>query len=206
MPDLVKDKAPTFPISKVKKIAKCDPEYIITSNAAVSATAFAAELFVQNLVEESLVLAQLNSKGKTSLRLSLNSIEECVEKKENFRFLEDVIKQLKKNSSLNKMRELGKQPGSDNQQADEEEPQLHQDDDESEDEGAEDDEEDDGSEQEEPAHQEELIDDREIDEDDKPPRSVATLLSRFQYKSTLDAGERSDSSDHETDEGKNKYT
>ena len=196
MSDLVKEKAPAFPISKVKKIAKCDPEYVITSNAAVSATAFAAELFVQNLVEESLVLAQLNSKGKTSLRLSLNSIEECVEKKENFRFLEDVIKQLKKNSALDKKRELKRQPGRDDQEAAEEEPELHEDG------GIEDEEESEESEQEEPVNEEELLDDSKDYQNDKSKPSVTSLLSRFQYKSTLDVGEDSDSSDFETDHAK----
>ncbi|QHS71834.1 DNA polymerase epsilon noncatalytic subunit [Saccharomyces paradoxus] len=196
MSDLVKEKAPAFPISKVKKIAKCDPEYVITSNAAVSATAFAAELFVQNLVEESLVLAQLNSKGKTSLRLSLNSIEECVEKKENFRFLEDVIKQLKKNSALDKKRELKRQPGRDDQEAAEEEPELHEDG------GIEDEEESEESEQEEPVNEEELLDDSKDYQNDKSKPSVTSLLSRFQYKSTLDVGEHSDSSDFETDHAK----
>ncbi|CAI4287672.1 CMF_HP2_G0004660.mRNA.1.CDS.1 [Saccharomyces cerevisiae] len=194
MSNLVKEKAPVFPISKVKKIAKCDPEYVITSNVAISATAFAAELFVQNLVEESLVLAQLNSKGKTSLRLSLNSIEECVEKRDSFRFLEDAIKQLKKNSALDKKRELNMQPGRSDQEVVIEEPELHEDD------GVEEEEEEDEvSEEEEPVHNEELLDDSKDQQNDKSTRSVASLLSRFQYKSALDVGEHSDSSDIEVD-------
>ena len=205
MSNLVKEKAPVFPISKVKKIAKCDPEYVITSNVAISATAFAAELFVQNLVEESLVLAQLNSKGKTSLRLSLNSIEECVEKRDNFRFLEDAIKQLKKNSALDKKRELNMQPGRSDQEVVIEEPELHEDDgveeEEEEDEVSEE-EEDEVSEEEEPVHNEELLDDSKDQQNDKSTRSVASLLSRFQYKSALDVGEHSDSSDIEVDHTK----
>ena len=205
MSNLVKEKAPVFPISKVKKIAKCDPEYVITSNVAISATAFAAELFVQNLVEESLVLAQLNSKGKTSLRLSLNSIEECVEKRDNFRFLEDAIKQLKKNSALDKKRELNMHPGRSDQEIVIEEPELHEDDgveeEEEEDEVSEE-EEDEVSEEEEPVHNEELLDDSKDQQNDKSTRSVASLLSRFQYKSALDVGEHSDSSDIEVDHTK----
>ncbi|KOH00588.1 DNA polymerase epsilon noncatalytic subunit [Saccharomyces eubayanus] len=203
MSDLVREKAPAFPISKVKKIAKCDPEYVITSNAAVSATAFAAELFVQNLVEESLVLAQLNSRGKSSLRLSLASIEECVEKRENFRFLEDVIKQLKKNSIHDKKGQLGRQPDLDDQQVAKEELQPDQDDDE----GAEIEEDEEDEEEQEPeeddsVQEEELMDDHEGNKDDKPTRSVAGLLSRFQYQSAPDTGEHSGSSDVETYDGK----
>ncbi|CAI4060481.1 hypothetical protein SUVZ_04G4870 [Saccharomyces uvarum] len=201
MSDLVREKAPAFPISKVKKIAKCDPEYVITSNAAVSATAFAAELFVQNLVEESLVLAQLNSRGKSSLRLSLASIEECVEKRENFRFLEDVIKQLKKNSIHDKKGQLGRQPDLNNQQVAKEEPQPHQDDDESA-EIEEDEDEDEDEEEEEPVQEEELMDDHGGHREDKPTRGVAGLLSRFQYQSAPDTGDHSGSSDMETYDGK----
>lgn len=90
---------PRFPLSKVKKIAKCDSEYIITSNAAIVATAFATELFVQSLTEDGLSMAHLQqgkkSKNKNNAskqaRLTLDNIIESVQRKEQYYFLEDVI-------------------------------------------------------------------------------------------------------------------
>lgn len=78
-----------------------------------------------------------------------------------------------------------------------EDPKLHNDI------GTEDEEENEVSEQEEPVHEEELLDDGKEQQDDKPTRSVASLLSRFQYKSALDVGDDSDTSDFETDNAKN---
>lgn len=94
----IKSKSSRLPLSKIKKIAKMDSEYIITSNAAFMATAFATELFIQSFCEEAVVLGQLNKTGKKtntaptgSSRLGYNEMSECVRKKENFQFLEDVL-------------------------------------------------------------------------------------------------------------------
>lgn len=95
-----RDCLPRFPLSKVKKIAKCDKDYIITSNAAIVATAFATELFVQCLVEEGLSMAHLQQGKKKSTnknnmtkqaKLTLDDLIVCVERKEEYHFLEDVI-------------------------------------------------------------------------------------------------------------------
>lgn len=104
---------PRFPLSKIKKIAKCDKEYIITSNAAIVAISFAAELFIQSLAENGLSMSYLqqdkrsmkrNSKKITNIadngssgammkqvRLTLDGLIESVQRNEQFYFLEDVI-------------------------------------------------------------------------------------------------------------------
>lgn len=95
--DEFKRNAPHLPISKLKKIAKSDPDYIITSSNAFVATAFATELFVQSLTEEMLALSQLSNKSANtkSVRLTYNNLSECVTRKENFQFLEDVVPKTK---------------------------------------------------------------------------------------------------------------
>lgn len=104
---------PRFPISKIKKIAKCDKEYIVTSNAAIVAISFATELFIQSLAEDGLSMSYLqqdkrsmkrNSKRMTNIvdngssvammkqvRLTLDDLIESVQRNEQFYFLEDVI-------------------------------------------------------------------------------------------------------------------
>lgn len=90
---------PRFPLSKVKKIAKCDKDYIITSNAAIVAAAFATELFVQSLTEDGLSMAHLQqgkkNKNKNNAskqaRLTVDDLIESVQRKEQYYFLEDVI-------------------------------------------------------------------------------------------------------------------
>lgn len=100
--DQLKQVSPHLPISKLKKIARSDPEYIITSSSAFVASAFATELFVQSLTEEMLALSHLASKNTNSksLRLSYDNISECVSRKENFQFLEDVVPKTKNLRSL----------------------------------------------------------------------------------------------------------
>lgn len=104
---------PRFPLSKIKKIAKCDQEYIITSNTAIVATSFATELFIQALTEDGLSMSYLqqdkkfmkrNSNNMTTtvdngssdttrkqVRLTLDNLIESVQRNEQFYFLEDVI-------------------------------------------------------------------------------------------------------------------
>lgn len=91
--DNIKNCVPRLPLSKIKRIARADPDYIITANAAVVATSFATELFVQALVEDALAMAQLNNKNKNSkqARLAYNNLVESVQRREEFQFLEDVI-------------------------------------------------------------------------------------------------------------------
>lgn len=95
--DEFKRNAPHLPISKLKKIARSDPDYIITSSNAFVATAFATELFVQSLTEEMLALSHLSNKSAStkSVRLTYNNLSECVTRKENFQFLEDVVPKTK---------------------------------------------------------------------------------------------------------------
>ncbi|KAG0669394.1 DNA-directed DNA polymerase epsilon, subunit C [Maudiozyma exigua] len=90
---------PRLPLSKAKKIAKMDSEYLLTANAAIVATTFATELFVQSLVENALAMNQLNhnnrnnkkDQNKKNARLTYNDIAESVQRLECFQFLEDVI-------------------------------------------------------------------------------------------------------------------
>lgn len=90
---------PRLPLSKTKKIAKMDSEYLLTANAAMVATTFATELFVQSLVENALAMNQLNhnnrnskkDQNKKNARLTYNDIADSVQRLECFQFLEDVI-------------------------------------------------------------------------------------------------------------------
>lgn len=90
---LIKSKSPHLPISKVKKISRCDPEYIITSNAAFVATSFATEIFIKSLTEETLVMSQLNNSNtnKQVKRLTYDDLAKCIARDEKFQFLGDVI-------------------------------------------------------------------------------------------------------------------
>ncbi|CCK69285.1 DNA polymerase epsilon noncatalytic subunit KNAG_0C01710 [Huiozyma naganishii CBS 8797] len=100
---------PRLPLSKVKRIAKADPEHTMLSSTAVVATAFATELFLGALVEDSLLMNHLrvqhSARGKAAtaaaaaaaaggakqLRLGYRDVLECVQRKEQFQFLEDAI-------------------------------------------------------------------------------------------------------------------
>ncbi|QLL33868.1 hypothetical protein HG536_0F01930 [Torulaspora globosa] len=107
---------PRLPISKVKKIAKSDPDYILTAGNAFMAVAFAAELFVQSLTEEMIQLSYLSSKSSNSksVRLSYQHLSECVARKENYLFLEDVVPKTKNLRTLvkeNKVRYMTRPEG-----------------------------------------------------------------------------------------------
>lgn len=99
----LKEFFPQLPVSKVKKIARSDPEHLLTSNNAFVATAFATEIFVKAVTEEMLAQSQLsgkNNKDSKTLRLTYNDMAECVAKKDQFRFLEDVVPRTKNLRSL----------------------------------------------------------------------------------------------------------
>lgn len=98
----LKEFFPQLPISKVKKVARSDPEYLLTSNNAFVATAFATEIFIKALTEEMLAQSQLSGKNKDSksIRLTYNDLAECVSKKNQFMFLEDVVPRTKNLRSL----------------------------------------------------------------------------------------------------------
>ncbi|CAR29953.1 hypothetical protein ZYGR_0AD06440 [Zygosaccharomyces rouxii] len=98
----LKEFFPQLPVSKVKKIARSDPEYLLTSNNAFVATAFATEIFVKALTEEMLAQSHLSGKNKDSktVRLTYNDLAECVSKKNQFMFLEDVVPRTKNLRSL----------------------------------------------------------------------------------------------------------
>lgn len=107
---------PRLPISKVKKIAKCDPEYILTAGNAFVAAAFATELFVQSLTEEMIQLSYLSSKSANSksVRLAYQHLSDCVARKENYQFLEDVVPKTKNLRTLvkeNKVRYITRPEG-----------------------------------------------------------------------------------------------
>lgn len=98
----LKEFFPQLPVSKVKKIARSDPEYLLTSNNAFVAAAFATEIFVKAVTEEMLAQSQLSGKNKDSktTRLTYNDLAECVSKKNQFMFLEDVVPRTKNLRSL----------------------------------------------------------------------------------------------------------
>lgn len=93
----LKKSQPRLPISKVRKMARSDPEYIVTAGNAFTAAAFATELFVQSMTEEMIQLAYLSGKTSTakSVRLSYKNMADTVSRKENYSFLEDVVPQTK---------------------------------------------------------------------------------------------------------------
>ncbi|CAB4254558.1 some similarities with Saccharomyces cerevisiae YJL065C DLS1 Subunit of ISW2/yCHRAC chromatin accessibility complex along with Itc1p, Isw2p, and Dpb4p [Maudiozyma barnettii] len=129
---------PRLPLSKAKKIAKMDSEYLLTANAAMVATTFATELFVQSLVESALAMNQLNrnNKNKTdpqkvkSARLTYNDLAESVLRKECFQFLEDVIPKVQPQSNSKKnVQTVNKSMPTKNEEENEEENNITNDDD-----------------------------------------------------------------------------
>lgn len=103
--DQIKSLMPRLPLSKVKKIAKMDSEYILTANTAMVATTFATELFVQSLVESALAMNQLNQNNRNkqtkNSRLTYNDLAQSVVRKECFQFLEDGIPKTAPTSLVN---------------------------------------------------------------------------------------------------------
>ncbi|CCF55804.1 hypothetical protein KAFR_0A03690 [Kazachstania africana CBS 2517] len=98
--EIIKQNTPRLPISKVKRIARMDPEYLMTANSAITATAFATELFIQALTEDAIMMNHFSSNGKNKQpRLSYNDLVSSATKKETFQFLEDVIPKIKKVST-----------------------------------------------------------------------------------------------------------
>ncbi|SCU86975.1 LADA_0E01288g1_1 [Lachancea dasiensis] len=89
--EALKKAAPKLPLSKVKRIAKVDPDYTITSQSAVAAVAFATELFVQVLTEEGLARSQLEKPSGSRLSLRYDNIAAVVSSSDRFEFLSDVI-------------------------------------------------------------------------------------------------------------------
>ncbi|CCC67481.1 hypothetical protein NCAS_0A09230 [Naumovozyma castellii] len=114
---------PTLSVDIVGKIARNDPEYMETSDDALVATAFATELFIKTLTNESLLMADFhptnnamngqsseNNDGTNnddSNTLTYDNLSYCVKKKGNFQFLGDLIpmtKNLKDLVQENKVR------------------------------------------------------------------------------------------------------
>lgn len=85
----LKQRGPRLPLSKVKRIGKVDQDSMITSNMGYIAAAFAAEYFVQTFVEQAMVSTR--KKNRTS-RLTYDDLLECVRNRDDFVFLEDVIR------------------------------------------------------------------------------------------------------------------
>lgn len=89
--DKAKSSRPHLPVSKCKRIAKTDPDCILTSQAAYVATAFATELFIQNFVEEAMLVSQLEKNNAKSVRLTYDNLAKCVSRLDKFMFLGDVV-------------------------------------------------------------------------------------------------------------------
>lgn len=102
-----------FPISKIRKIARNDPEYMDCTKDAMIATAFATELFVQTLTYETLIVngsvpygegaflkeqqqqqQQLQQQSDEML-LDYKSVSESVALVDHFQFLADIIPRTK---------------------------------------------------------------------------------------------------------------
>lgn len=94
-----KTKLPSLPISKCKKIAKTDPESMITSQSAYAATAFATELFIQLLAEEACSMAQIN-RATSTLRLSYDDLSRVIKRQDKFQFLGDIVPETENLGSL----------------------------------------------------------------------------------------------------------
>ncbi|AMD19297.1 HBR396Wp [Eremothecium sinecaudum] len=102
-PSDIKGLAPRLPISKCKRIAKTDPDYIIQTQSAYIATAFATELFVQAFSEEAIAMAQLESKkpvNRKQVRLTYSDLARVVARVGKFNFLSDVVPETKVLSDL----------------------------------------------------------------------------------------------------------
>ncbi|CDO95289.1 unnamed protein product [Kluyveromyces dobzhanskii CBS 2104] len=97
--DEYKSKLPRLPISKCKKIARTDPEYVLTSQAAFAGVAFSTELFLQILAEETCSLAQIHKQTKT-LRLNYEDLSAAIRNLDKFQFLSDVVPQTDNLASL----------------------------------------------------------------------------------------------------------
>ncbi|CAR30483.1 DNA polymerase epsilon noncatalytic subunit [Lachancea thermotolerans CBS 6340] len=89
--EAVQKAAPRLPISKVKRIAKCDPEHMLTSQSATAAVAFATELFVQVFSEEGFARSQLERPAGARLTLRYDDLSACVASSDRFAFLADVV-------------------------------------------------------------------------------------------------------------------
>ncbi|SCW02533.1 LAFE_0F08526g1_1 [Lachancea fermentati] len=96
----VKQAAPRLPISKCKRIAKTDPEYMLTSQGASAAVAFATELFVQALAEDALARSQLERASGARLRLQYDELAQCVATMDRYSFLSDVVPQTQSLAAL----------------------------------------------------------------------------------------------------------
>lgn len=81
------DSAMSLPLSKIKKIAKMDPEFKAASNSAIYATGVATELFVQYLVEHATMQAKMEKRKKIQYKDLSNSVAA----QDSLRFLADTI-------------------------------------------------------------------------------------------------------------------
>lgn len=80
-----------LPLSKVKKIAKMDEDYVVTSQHAMVAVTHATELFIQSMVEQATMLNHLRNPKNKQVRLTLEDLQQCVNRRDEFKFLEDTI-------------------------------------------------------------------------------------------------------------------
>lgn len=81
------DSAMSLPLSKIKKIAKMDPEFKAASNSAIYATGVATELFVQYLVEHATMQAKMEKRKK----IQYKDLSTSVSAQDSLRFLADTI-------------------------------------------------------------------------------------------------------------------
>ena len=124
----IRDRTPKLPISKVKRIGKVDPESILTSNMAYVATAFATELFVQSFVEQALFGAQLRrGKKKAGLRLTNDALVECVRNRDDYIFLEDVVRLIEKPKTSSGLHKLSAKPVGQGQEAEQKDASMEED-------------------------------------------------------------------------------
>ncbi|SSD58615.1 uncharacterized protein SCODWIG_00376 [Saccharomycodes ludwigii] len=102
-----------LPLSKIKRIAKTDPEYILTSQQAYILTGLATQLFIEKFVEDITLQSQLSYAGNKSkskakskiksingasnnnIRLTYEDISNVVAKVDKYQFLGDIIPETK---------------------------------------------------------------------------------------------------------------
>ena len=88
---------PLLSLQKTQLIAKNDPEYIPTTDAALVATTFATEYFVKVLASEALRLSDYRSNGASpdTIQLAYDDVADAVSLDKSYGFLHETIPRTK---------------------------------------------------------------------------------------------------------------
>ncbi|ODQ82227.1 hypothetical protein BABINDRAFT_158867 [Babjeviella inositovora NRRL Y-12698] len=77
----------SLPVSRIKKILKCDPMYVSSSNTAVFSTAVATELFIQYFTEQASLIARADKRKKVQYKDFATAVQSI----EQLHFLSDTV-------------------------------------------------------------------------------------------------------------------